>query len=205
MLRCHVEKNEDWEKYLHLVLLSYRTSKHTSTGISPFQLMYGRDPQVITQFLTPAESNQTSHEQFLRRKLIKIREFVEGNLIKAQHRQKEYYDAHTSWRNSLRFTVGDSVWLSLPHSGVSKKLSRQMGGRMVVTQIKGPVDVLIKNTDGRVKVVNVNRLQPHVRREGNGIQNLNQSLIRTDRNKTTEINNPLKHTLLVKTNNLTIY
>ena len=109
MLRCYVEKKEDWEKYLHLVLLSYRTSKHTSTGISPFQLMYGRDPAVITQFLTPAESNQTSYEQFLQRKLIKIREVVDGNLIQAQHRQKEYYDAHTSWRNSLRFTVGDSV------------------------------------------------------------------------------------------------
>ena len=68
-----------------------------------------------------------------------------------------------------------------------------MGGRMVVTQIKGPVDVSIKNTDGRVKVVHVNRLQPHVRREGNGIQNLNQSLIRTDRNKITEINNSLNH------------
>ena len=42
-------------------------------------------------------------------------------------------------------------------------------------------------------MVHVNRLQPHVRREGNGIQNLNQSLIRTDRNKTTETNNSPIH------------
>ena len=51
MLRCYVNKNDDWERYLYLVLFAYRTSKHSSTGVSPFQLMYGRDPPSIVQLL----------------------------------------------------------------------------------------------------------------------------------------------------------
>ena len=28
-----MEKNEEWETYLSLVLLAYRTTKHASTGV----------------------------------------------------------------------------------------------------------------------------------------------------------------------------
>ena len=52
MLRCYVERNEDWEKYLQLVLFAYRTSKHSSTGVSSFQLMYGRESPNIS-YLPP--------------------------------------------------------------------------------------------------------------------------------------------------------
>ena len=44
LLRSYVEKQSDWERYLPLVLYAYRTSTHSSTGSSPFMLMYGRIP-----------------------------------------------------------------------------------------------------------------------------------------------------------------
>ena len=37
-------KQDDWDKHLDSVLLSYRTSVHASTKYTPFYLMYGRDP-----------------------------------------------------------------------------------------------------------------------------------------------------------------
>ena len=43
MLRCYTEKSYDWEEYLPLVLYAYWTTKHATTGIAPYQLMYGRD------------------------------------------------------------------------------------------------------------------------------------------------------------------
>ena len=44
MLRSYVETKEEWEKYLPLVLYTYRTAVHSSTGFTPFELMYGRRP-----------------------------------------------------------------------------------------------------------------------------------------------------------------
>ena len=48
MLRCYTEESYDWEENLPLVLLIYRTTKHVTTGISPFQIMFGRDPTSMT-------------------------------------------------------------------------------------------------------------------------------------------------------------
>ena len=45
MLRAFVEQQEEWEKFLPLVLHTYRTAPHSSTGISPFMLMFGCEPK----------------------------------------------------------------------------------------------------------------------------------------------------------------
>ena len=44
LLRSYVDKQDDWERYVPLVLYVYRTSIHLSTGVPPFLLMYGRNP-----------------------------------------------------------------------------------------------------------------------------------------------------------------
>ena len=45
MLRSYVETKEEWENHLPLILYAYRTAIHSSTGFTPFELMYGRPPQ----------------------------------------------------------------------------------------------------------------------------------------------------------------
>ena len=48
MLRSNVEVKQEWEVYLPLVLYAYRTAIHSSTGYSPFELIFGRAPKPIT-------------------------------------------------------------------------------------------------------------------------------------------------------------
>ena len=43
LLHTYVEDEADWEKFLPLVLHAYRTSVHSSTGVTPFMLMFGRN------------------------------------------------------------------------------------------------------------------------------------------------------------------
>eukprot|EP00731_Ephydatia_muelleri_P024338 Em0016g609a len=49
LLRAYVDQQNEWEKYLPLALYAYRTSTHTSTSVSPFELMFGRQPKDHTE------------------------------------------------------------------------------------------------------------------------------------------------------------
>ena len=47
MLSKHVAENQkDWDLWLPCVLLAYRSAKQSSTGQSPFRLMYGREARL---------------------------------------------------------------------------------------------------------------------------------------------------------------
>ena len=110
MLRCFVEKQHDWERYLALVMFAYRTAVHASTRVTPFSLMFGRAP--TTSLLPPATAFEPgSYAAHLQAKLAELRHFVESSLAEAAAVQKLYYDLHTEERV---FHQGDLVWLSIP-------------------------------------------------------------------------------------------
>ena len=50
LLRSYTEQQAEWERYLPFVLFAYHTAVHTSTGVSPFEMMFGR-PLVQNPFL----------------------------------------------------------------------------------------------------------------------------------------------------------
>lgn len=47
-------EGEDWEEKLPLALWAYRTSYKVTTGNTPFQLMYGQEVVVPTEFMVPS-------------------------------------------------------------------------------------------------------------------------------------------------------
>lgn len=44
LLCTHTDKQSDWEEHLPLTLYAYRTAIHSSTGVSPHLMMFGREP-----------------------------------------------------------------------------------------------------------------------------------------------------------------
>ena len=151
LLRSYVETQDDWERYLPLVLYAYRTSIHSSTGSSPFLLMYGRSHSQAP-LPTPTAFDALSYPGHLQAKLAELRDFVESNLAAAAQGQKSAYDRHST---SPRFAIGDTVWLSIPTAG---KLDPRWEGGWIVQSIKSPVNVQISNGN-RSKIVHTNRLQ----------------------------------------------
>ena len=110
LLRAYVEKDYEWERYLPLVLYAYRTAVHTSTGVSPFALMFGREPR-STDLSPPIAFDTNSYQGYLQAKLAELRDFVEANTVQAGAAQKIAFDSHAKLRF---FKEGDPVWLSIP-------------------------------------------------------------------------------------------
>ena len=150
----YVDNEADWERYLPLVLYAYRAAPHSSTGISPYMLMFGRQPHT-TCFDTSSAFDSASYQSRLWAKMAELHDFVESGLALAASKQKSAYDNKSNQRS---FKVNDPVWLSDPTAG---KLDPKWEGNWKILAMKGPVNVEI--TDGhRKKVVHINRIQPRI-------------------------------------------
>ena len=108
LLRAYVDNQDDWEWYLPLVLYAYRTAVHSSTGSSPFLLMFGCHP-TLTPFLPSTAFDSTSYPAHICAKLAELQDLAESNLAAAAHHQKSAYDRHSL---PTVYSVGDIVWLS---------------------------------------------------------------------------------------------
>ena len=91
MLSKLVEKRgKNWDELLDLVLLAYRTTPHTSTGESPFFLLYGRDARLpsVLDFYSPRVKSLTLESEYGRElfcELKRVRELTKQKIKKAQH------------------------------------------------------------------------------------------------------------------------
>ena len=141
-LELSVDKNTNWEHYLPLKLYAYRTAIHSSTGVTPFQLMFGRSP-VTSSFSPTTALHPESYSAHLQAKLTEMHDFVQRQTTTAARRQKKQYDVHAQDRN---FPTGNTVWLSIPTAG---KLDRWWEGEWVVREAKSPVNMEI--SDGQRK------------------------------------------------------
>ena len=51
MLAAYGDENQtNWDLYLPLVLFAYRTSEQSTTEVSPFELLYGREARLPCDF-----------------------------------------------------------------------------------------------------------------------------------------------------------
>ena len=91
-----------------VLLAYYYSAVHASTGVTPFEMMFGRAAQQIP-FPETTAYDVTSHQSSLRSKLAQLTMYVETHMTEAAHKQKLCYDQHTSVRS---FKASDAVWLA---------------------------------------------------------------------------------------------
>ena len=93
LLRGLVQQEGDWEEQLQSLLYVYRTTKHATTGLSPYEILFGSNPPPLylpnTENITHQEPADYSH--CLQRKLLELRELVEANTVEATDRQRQNY------------------------------------------------------------------------------------------------------------------
>ena len=89
------EHGEEWDKFIVPVLFAYRTTKHSTTKITPFYLVYGREAKF------PVDSPELEREHHLLTRISNLLKELPMKRTRAQQqikieqtRQKEMYDRH---------------------------------------------------------------------------------------------------------------
>ena len=103
----------DWDQYLDKVMGAYNSTRHATTGFSPYMLTTGMEKPIPLNFLYPEFATQSfeSHEAFVDHFLARqkeIHDLVRRNAHQAQQRQKLKYD----WViHAQAYEVDEPVWI----------------------------------------------------------------------------------------------
>jgi len=139
-LRALVKQNAgSWEDVLPQALFAMRTAVCRSTGLAPYQLLFGRDASqpldlIFGKPATIAKGPSSAHEYVrqLRQRIDAAQAYAREHVGAAVRRQRRAY--HTERKS---FAIGTMVWLYTPKTptGASRKLTCYWTGPWTVTKI----------------------------------------------------------------------
>ena len=166
-LRKVVSSNQrDWDERLPLFLLAYRASTHETTGVTPANLVFGRELRLPCDLMFEAppdkEQSVTDYAADLAERLRDTHNFARQHLKVASDRMKARYD---QLANSAGFQEGDRVWLYRPirKRGKSPKLQTSWEGPYtIITRINDVVYRVQRHPRTKMMVVHLDRLAPYL-------------------------------------------
>ncbi|KAL5491297.1 hypothetical protein EMCRGX_G016559 [Ephydatia muelleri] len=174
-----VDAERDWDVQLPLLMFAYRTSMHETNGVTPFEMMFGKEvvlPEHL-MFNLPVSTEQVLQEgveyvDYLKKRFQLVHQYVRQNAQKGMQRQKTGYDQKENTRCVIR--KGDHVWLYTPAvpKGKSPKFHRPWQGPYQVFKKKGEVTYDIRRLAHPRKrlIVHYNRLKPFLQASPHGEQ-----------------------------------
>lgn len=162
------KQKENWKTYLPSLVHAYNSSRHDTTGYSPFFLMYGRQPKLPVDILLGVEKREEegSYSEFVSK--LKDRfdfayKLASSNISKNQEKQKRSYDMRC---RGAKLTVNDRVLVkNVGLKGRQKIADRwQSEVFVVVGQPHGDIPVFEVRKEGcakgTTKVLHRNLLLP---------------------------------------------
>ena len=164
MLRKYAqEAGKDWDRLIPYLLFAYREVPQSSTGFSPFELLYGRPVRGPLDVLKETwEAQKRSNESVvsyvlhIQEKLEAMTDLVQTNMKEAQQQQKHWYDRHA---RSRELKEGDQVLILLPTA--SDKLFAQWQGPYMVEKRVGEVNYRVHLFDRKKshRIFHINMLR----------------------------------------------
>ena len=143
-------KNNDWDLYIAPTLFAYRTTKHATTKIEPFFLVYGRAARLP---IDPEESPEPLATNDRLVELIddvpQIRVQAKRQITQSQNKQKDRHDR--KMEKSNQFRIGDkvlyfNVMLDHSHSG---KFKPKWRGPFIIQQVLPHGAYKLQTMDGQ--------------------------------------------------------
>ena len=163
-IRAYVSDNQvDWDEFIPYALAAYRGTKHSTTGESPYFLLYGREfIRPIDAALNISETQALTERESIE-KLIDTKEFVKNKVEEAQKTQALQYNKK---RSKGKFEKDDLIMLYIPRplpKGRKKKLQKLWEGPYVVIRKESEVNYTIapENNRKNKQTVHIDRMKKY--------------------------------------------
>ena len=188
LLSCFVNETfDDWDEWLTQLSFAYNTTIHSSTQVSPFEIIYGRKPLLLHDLTKDIKKNEKNEIEYvneyirkLKEKNEKILKLVKRNLSVAQTTQKYHHDKHGQHKYS--YAIGSLVLLiNIDYqTGKVGKLAEKFSGPFRVKRILNLVNYEIETPEHELcQIVHYNRLKPYHEQKLIGVA---EQIEKTDRN-----------------------
>ncbi|CAA0828421.1 Unknown protein [Striga hermonthica] len=140
-LRHYVTASQDnWVELLYMTQFCYNLHKSSATGMSPFELVYGQQPQLPHDVAVQRTGGKCPAAYRYARAQHELLVEARDSLAKAQRRMKKYADRG---RRDVQFAVGDLVLLKLSPK-VWKRISAKTVHRGLIPNYEGPFEIVSK-------------------------------------------------------------
>ena len=162
LARYIAHQQGDWDAHIPQLQLAYNSSTHSTTGLTPYMVMHGREARVPANIKCPVpqHGNQSPLEYVadLHKRLKDAYHYVQEKSEVAQQQQKLAYDKA---ERSVKYMPGDSVWLHDPVNARHKLEPNWTGPYSILTSLHDGLNYQIEDihNPGRRKVVHHNRLK----------------------------------------------
>ncbi|KAL1263574.1 hypothetical protein QQF64_006313 [Cirrhinus molitorella] len=150
--RVAAEDRKDWDLLIPYVLFGIREVPQASTGFTPFELLFGRQPRGLLDVAKEAWEQQQpaplrstiEHVREMRERIERVMPLVKEHLTKAQQSQQRRYNRAAQPRE---FHPGDRVMVLVPTSAC--KFLATWQGPYTVTERIGPVTYRLRQPGKR--------------------------------------------------------
>jgi translation initiation factor IF-1 len=146
MLRAVLKTNlKLWEECLPHIEFAYNRSVHSTTKVSPFQIVCGFNPRASIDLLPLPPSEMTCFDTSQRSEFIlKMHETTKLNIEKMN---EKYRIAASKGRKEVKLEPGDLVWLHL-----RKERFPELRKSKLMSRVAGPFKILAKINDNAYKL-----------------------------------------------------
>jgi hypothetical protein len=165
-VRAYVNDHQsDWSRYLPLIELAYNSAVNASTGMSPFEVLYGCKPRLPIDVAVESLDSRVPAAADRVARMRQAVDFIRSKLGVAQQRQAVNADRH---RRELQFAAGDQVLLSTDglqfRSGNNKLCSRFVGPFAVTAVVNANAYTLAlpPQLQALHPTFNISRLKPYI-------------------------------------------
>ncbi|CAB4414663.1 unnamed protein product [Rhizophagus irregularis] len=145
-----VKQTNEWDQYIAPVLFAYRTSKHSTTKISPFYLINGREVKLPVDNLSDNLEQINQRIFMLIDDLPHVREEAKIKVQESQIKQKEYHNQKI--KKEINFEIGDKVlyYNAAKEKQWTGKLDSKWKGPFYIHQIKQNGAYQLRTIEGKV-------------------------------------------------------